>query len=130
VFFQCTGLESVEKRICFYGVLGNISQSSTVHTVGQKYRVFSGMRFIEITPSGVIDLPEIKQFKLDENIKDRLDKIISDSKNKKSEKSIIQNFSHDSKYYNGSLFDDDDDKDIQNEFKKYYFMDDHLKDRQ
>ena len=77
--FSGTDNGDEKKMLCFYGVIGQITEHSNVYSVGQKFRIWTGKEFREVKPWEVFD-SYMKTTKIKEQHKDQMDEILRISK--------------------------------------------------
>lgn len=76
------------KLLCFYGVIGNINENSTIHNMGNRFRIWSGEKFLYIDIDDVFDIPKGKSLELPNETKLKLDLIVASSEVKNKIKGI------------------------------------------
>lgn len=79
------------KTPCFSGVVGNINEYTDIFNVDNKWRFWTGIRFINIKKENIFNYPYVKEEELEQKIKDKIDNIILQSKLKKEQKILNNN---------------------------------------
>lgn len=70
---------------CYFGVIGKLQLDSNIYTMDHTFRVWTGVRFVEVGMEDVFDLP-IPSYELPKDLEKKLDKIIEMTKKSKSKK--------------------------------------------
>jgi len=73
--------------LCYYGVIGKISQNTKFYNADMKFRIWSGIRFIEVNLEDVFNIGPVTKELSKEQI-GKLNMIIELSKKKTTEKSL------------------------------------------
>jgi hypothetical protein len=63
---------------CYFGVLGSFKDSTTCLNVDNKFRVYTGSRFVEMDIASIIEMPNTG-YELDEDLIKQLDEVIETS---------------------------------------------------
>jgi len=77
--FSGTDNGDEKKILCFYGVIGKISEHSNIYSVDQKFRIWTGKEFREVNPWEVFD-SYMKTIEIRKEHKDQMDEVLRISK--------------------------------------------------
>jgi hypothetical protein len=74
--------------LCYYGVVGKLDEDSSFYNVDSKFRIWNGLRFVEISFDDVFNIG-VSQPELNQTDLSRLDKIIRKSEDEEKKKTNL-----------------------------------------